>query len=312
MIPSSISTNIGRRCIRRVFLRVQPQAVSVVAARCGDAIFPPPHQDRRRWMAGHSKWANIRHKKGAKDKVRAAILGKASLGIMAASKACSGDLSNLRLQSAIAHAKSVQLPRDRIEDAIAKGTSKGSGDADLLNLRYDAMLNVGGTKVACIITALSDNRNRTASSVRHLVTKDGAGELLSTDSLAYVFDHVGQITVGNVEDEDALLECALEAGALNMEPDETLLVANDDEDDTTSTMTGKRFLITTEDTELFQVVTSLRDAGYSVAQFDHLYTLQDQDHGGVELSSEGEDALIQFLDKMDENEDVTNVFHNAI
>lgn len=263
-------------------------------------------------MAGHSKWANIRHKKGAKDKVRAAILGKASLGIMAASKACSGDLSNLRLQSAIAHAKSVQLPRDRIEDAIAKGTSKGSGDADLLNLRYDAMLNVGGTKVACIITALSDNRNRTASSVRHLVTKDGAGELLSTDSLAYVFDHVGQITVGNVEDEDALLECALEAGALNMEPDETLLVANDDEDDTTSTMTGKRFLITTEDTELFQVVTSLRDAGYSVAQFDHLYTLQDQDHGGVELSSEGEDALIQFLDKMDENEDVTNVFHNAI
>lgn len=174
------------------------------------------------------------------------------------------------------------------------------------------MLNAGGTKVACIITALSDNRNRTASSVRHLVTKDGAGELLSTDSLAYVFDHVGQITVGNVEDEDALLECALEAGALNMDPDETLLVANDDEDDTTSTMTGKRFLITTEDTELFQVVTSLRDAGYSVAQFDHLYTLQDQDHGGVELSSEGEDALIQFLDKMDENEDVTNVFHNAI
>ena len=257
-------------------------------------------------MAGHSKWANIRHKKGAKDKARAAALGKASTAIIAASKACNGDMSNLRLQSAIAHAKSVQLPKDRIEDAVAKGTSKGSGEADLLNLRYDAMLSLSGSKVACIVTALTDNRNRTASSVRHLITKEGAGELMPTGSLSHVFQHVGQILVEDIRDEDALLESAMEAGALNMEAQD----GNADENDESST--GRQYLVTTEDTDLFQVVESLREAGYIVSQFEHCYALQDPEHGGVELSSDGEEALIQFLDKMDENEDVTNVFHNAI
>lgn len=268
----------------------------------------------KRTFAGHSKWANIRHKKGAKDKARGAMLGKASLGIMAASKACGGDLSNLRLQSAIAHAKSVQLPENRIDDAIEKGTSKGSDNlSDFKNMRYDAMLNMGGTKVACIVMALTDNRNRTASSVRHLVTKDGAGELMATDSLAYLFDHVGQIVVKNVEDEDALLYCVMEAGATNMEPDDTL--TDDESSDSTdddSSSSGTNYLVTTEDSELFQVVTALQEAQYNVAQFDHRYVLQDQEHGGVELSPEAEDQLIAFLDKMDENEDVTNVFHNAI
>eukprot|EP00934_Nitzschia_sp_Nitz4_P007341 Nitzschia sp. Nitz4//scaffold120_size68122//16446//17228//NITZ4_006039-RA/size68122-processed-gene-0.46-mRNA-1//-1//CDS//3329534263//7331//frame0 len=257
--------------------------------------------ESRRWMAGHSKWANIRHKKGAKDKARAAILGKASLGITAASKACGGDMTNLRLQSAVAHAKSVQLPKDRIDDAIAKGTSKGGdSDADLLNLRFDAMLNLNGTKVACIVTALTDNRNRTTSSVRHLVTKDGAGELLTTDSLSYVFQHVGQIVVENVKDEDSLMECALDAGATNIEQD-----TNEDGEETTT------YTVTTEDTDLFQVVTSLRDGEFDVTEFEHRYILLDEEHGGVELPSESEDALINFLDKMDENEDVSNVYHNA-
>lgn len=273
--------------------------------------------DGKRWMAGHSKWANIRHKKGAKDKTRAAILGKASLSIIATSKACGGDMSNLRLQSAIAHAKSVQLPKDRIEDAIAKGTAKGSGDADLLNLRYDAMLDMAGTKVACIVTTLTDNRNRTASSVRHLVNKEGSGELMPTDSLSYVFVHVGQIVVENVHDEDALLECAMEAGASNMEVDDTIYsnedISGKDESSSSSTSpSGQQYLLTTDEKDLFRVVTSLRAAGYTIMQFEHRYILQDSEHGGVELTREGEDKLINFLDKMDENEDVTNVFHNAI
>lgn len=264
-----------------------------------------------RSMAGHSKWANIRHKKGAKDKIRAAILGKASLGIIAASTACGGDMSNLRLQSAIAHAKSVQLPKDRIEEAIAKGSSKGSGAANLTNLRYDAMLNIGGTKIACIILALSDNRNRTASNVRLLVTKEGGGELMTTNSLSYLFDHVGHIVVENVQDDEALLECALEAGAVNVEQD-----SSDDDPDNNSTTDSEsqssRFIVTTKDTELFQVVTLLRDQGYTIGQFEHRYILQDEQLGGVQLSPSGEEALINFLDKADENEDVTHIFHNAI
>lgn len=274
----------------------------------------------RRAFAGHSKWANIRHRKGAKDKARAAILGKASLGVMAASKACGGDLSNLRLQSAITHAKAVQLPRDRLEDAITRGANGRNTQQDLKHLRYDAMLNMGGIKVACIITALSDNRNRTASSVRHLVTKDGCGELMTTDSLAYVFEHVGYIVVEDVEDEDALLECALEVGARNVELGDDgspSTMTNDGLDVTSSSSsssstTGTTFLVTTDDTDLFQVVTALQESKFHVTLFDHRYILQDQDHGGVELSSEGEDQLISFLDKMDENEDITNVYHNAI
>ncbi len=300
MIQKGLVTRICRRFVEHPLLHFPHRSVSVH----GDHMLPSVD---RRGMAGHSKWANIRHKNGAKDKARGAILGKASVGVIAASRACGGDLSNLRLQSAIAHAKSVQLPKDRIEDAIAKGTAKGSGDADLISLRYDAMLNLAGTKVACIITALSDNRKRTAASVRHTVTKEGAGELMATDSLSFFFDHVGQIVVENVGDEDALLESALEAGALNVEPDETATI-----EEGNSSSIGPNFIVTTQDTELFQVVTSLRDAGYKVSQFEHRYVLQDQEHGGVELSTEAGDALINFLDKMDENEDVTNAFHNAI
>jgi transcriptional/translational regulatory protein YebC/TACO1 len=170
----------------------------------------------------------------------------------------------------------------------------------LVNLRFDAILKFGGSKVACVITALSDNRNRTTQNVRHLVTKEG-GELLPTDKLAYIFEQVGQIMVENVEDEESLFECALEAGATNVEE-------NEDEVEETN----NNFQVTTEEKDLWQVVTSLRDAGCQISQFEHRYILQDQEHGGVELSTEGEEALVSFLDKMDENEDVYNVFHNAV
>ncbi|KAL3899563.1 MAG: hypothetical protein SGARI_006431, partial [Bacillariaceae sp.] len=137
-------------------------------------------------MAGHNKWSKIRHKKGAKDVKRSKILGKASLSITAASD-CDGDLSNLRLQSAIAHAKAVQLPKERMEEAVEKGTTayrnKKGSSADLETLRFDAMIRVvvpsdedgdGGdtdqetAQIACVVTALSDNRNRTTQQVRHL------------------------------------------------------------------------------------------------------------------------------------------------
>jgi YebC/PmpR family DNA-binding regulatory protein len=259
-----------------------------------------------RHFSGHSKWSNIRHKKGAKDKARAAILGKASRAIAAASRDCGGDLTNLRLQSAISHAKAVQLPKNRIEEAISiatKASSKSTtttSDQDLVQLRFDAMMNFDGSKVACVITALTDNRNRTTKNVRHLVSKEG-GELLPTDNLAYVFVQVGLIVVEKVEDEDALLGCALEAGASNVEEEE------DDEDSSNNYM-----LVTTDEKDLWHVVTSLRESGYEVAQFEHRYILQDQEHGGVELSKEGEEELETFLEKMDENEDVNNVYHNAM
>jgi YebC/PmpR family DNA-binding regulatory protein len=255
----------------------------------------------RRMFAGHNKWSKIRHKKGAKDAARAGILGKASRAITAASRDCNGDHTNLRLQSAIQHAKSVQLPKERIQDAIAKATSKnsGTGTQDLVNLRFDAMMTFGQQKVACIITALTDNRNRSTQNVRHTVTKAG-GEFLPTDKLAYIFHQVGLVLVENVEEEDALFECALEAGATNVEAEE---------DDGGSPTTN--FVITTDEKELYQVVTALQADGYELAQFEHRYVLVDQEHGGVDLSEEGSEELDSFLEKMDENEDVNNVYHNV-
>jgi transcriptional/translational regulatory protein YebC/TACO1 len=225
-------------------------------------------------------------------------MGKASRAITAAAKDCGGDLSNLRLQSALSHAKSVQLAKDRIEEAISKATSKASSDQDFDNLRFDAMMNFDGHKIACVITALSDNRNRTTQQVRHLVSKQG-GEFLPTDNLAYLFEHVGWVVVHDVKDEDTLFEEALEAGALNV-------VEDDDEERIHS------FIVTTDEKDLFHVVAKLRKSGNNVSHFEHRYILQDQEHGGVELSSRGEDDLVEFLELMDEAEDVNNVYHNAI
>lgn len=261
---------------------------------------PPRQVPSLRHFAGHNKWSKIRHKKGAKDKARASILGKASRAITVASRECRGDLTNLRLQSAISHAKAVQLPKDRIEEAISKATTKSSSDQDLSNLRFDAMMNFNGTKVACIMTALSDNRNRTTKNVRHLVTKAG-GEFLPTDNLAYLFVQVGLIVVEKVEDEDALFECALEAGASNVEAHQ------DDQEESSNT-----YLVTTDEKDLWQVVNSLRENGFEAIQFEHRYVLQDEESGGVELSKDGEEELENFLDQMDENEDVNNVYHNAM
>jgi YebC/PmpR family DNA-binding regulatory protein len=277
---------------RRLFgCALQHQLASI---NCGGLI-------TRRTLAGHNKWSKIRHKKGAKDAARAGILGKASRAITAASRDCNGDLTNLRLQSAIQHGKSVQLPKDRIQDAIAKATlSKNSGMQDLKNLRFDAMMTFGQQKVACIITALTDNRNRSTQNVRHLVTKAG-GEFLPTDKLGYIFHQVGLVLVENVQDEDALFECALEAGATNVE-------AEDDDYDGSPTT---NFVITTDEKELYQVVTALQADGYELAQFEHRYVLVDQEHGGVDLSEEGSEELDSFLEKMDEDEDVNNIYHNV-
>jgi transcriptional/translational regulatory protein YebC/TACO1 len=289
----------------------------------------------RTMMAGHNKWSKIRHKKGAKDAKRAVQLGKASRSITAASKESGGDTSNLRLQAAIAHARAVQLPKDRIQEAIDKGLKSGKGGNDFVTLRFDAMMKFSGEdvtatagQVACIITALSDNRNRTTQNVRHLVSKAG-GELLPTNHLNYLFHQVGVILVeqrhehgtegskGKADFEEGLMYVALESGAINVEEleeeqeDDGSNSGNESDDDASRIV---RFVVTTEERDLWQVFKGLQQAGYTVTQFEHRYILQDDDHGGVELFSRSAAAwqeLEDFLDKLDDNEDVTNVYHNA-
>ena len=245
-----------------------------------------------RCMAGHSKWSKIKRKKGAKDVARSGLFAKASRAIILASKSCGGDLANLQLQSAIQHAKSIQLTKDRIQDAINKHQEKGKDGQSFQNMRYDAMLTLGGTKVACILTALTDNRNRTAASVRATVVRAG-GELLASTSHSYLFDHVGMVLLENFDgDEEALWECVLEAGATEVDID------------------NQSAIITCQPTDLWNLVTALQENGYQPEEFEHRYVVADPD-GVVSLSDEGQDKLESFLDKMDDNEDVTHVYHNS-
>jgi YebC/PmpR family DNA-binding regulatory protein len=243
-------------------------------------------------MAGHSKWSKIKRSKGAKDVVRSRLFAKASRAIIVATKNCGGDMANLKLQSAIQHAKSIQLPKDRIQDAINKYQDKNKDGQSFQTIRYDAKLTLGGTKVACIVQALTDNRNRTAASVRATVVR-ADGELLATAAHDYLFDYVGMVLLEQFDgDEDTLWECALEGGATEVDVDDSSAV------------------MTCEPADLWNLVKVLQEQGYEPQEFEHRYTVPDPGNL-VPLTEEGREKLETFLDKMDENEDVTQVFHNC-
>ncbi len=164
-------------------------------------------------MAGHSKWANIKHRKGAQDAKRAKAFTKVAREIMIAAREGGGDPdANARLRAAMAAARSVNLPKDKVERAIKKGTGELEGGA-LDEVVYEGY---GPGGVAVHILALTDNRNRTTAEVRHVFSKHG-GELGSPGSVAWMFERKGFISVpAEGVDEDALMEAALEAGADDM------------------------------------------------------------------------------------------------
>jgi len=167
-------------------------------------------------MAGHSKWANIQHRKGAQDRKRAKIFSKLGRELTVAAKLGGGDPAmNPRLRLAMATARSHSMPKDGIERAIQKGT--GGLDSDNYDeIRYEGY---GPGGVAIIVEALTDNKNRTAGEVRAAFTKLG-GNLGETGSVGFMFDHVGQILYqASVTNADAMFEAALEVGAENVESD---------------------------------------------------------------------------------------------
>ncbi|MGE3740129.1 MAG: YebC/PmpR family DNA-binding transcriptional regulator [Geminicoccaceae bacterium] len=167
-------------------------------------------------MAGHSQFKNIMHRKGRQDKVRAQLFTRLQREIVTASKAGMPDPAfNPRLRAAVQAAKAANMPKDNIERAIKRGQG---GDAESYDeVRYEGY---GPGGVAVIVEALTDNRNRTASSVRSSFGKHG-GALGETNSVSFQFNHVGQITYpAPVADADAMLEAAIEAGAEDCESSE--------------------------------------------------------------------------------------------
>ncbi|UPH70831.1 YebC/PmpR family DNA-binding transcriptional regulator [Abyssibius alkaniclasticus] len=167
-------------------------------------------------MAGHSKWANIQHRKGRQDKLRSKLFSKLAKEITVAAKMGDPDPDkNPRLRLAVKEAKSNSVPKDVIERAIKK--SQG-GDAESYDeIRYEGY---GPSGIAIIVEALTDNRNRTASSVRSTFSKLG-GNLGETGSVSFMFDRMGQVTyLAEVGDADTVLMAAIEAGAADVESSE--------------------------------------------------------------------------------------------
>ena len=161
-------------------------------------------------MAGHSHWAGIKHKKGRADKQRSKIFSKLSKEITVAAKLGDKDPDlNPRLRSAIQAARAANMPKDNIERAIDK--SSGNLGTSLENIRYEGF---GPEKIAVIVEALTDNKNRTASQLRTIFNKSG-GNLGSTGSASHYFSQVGVIRIDKKEiKEDQILELAIESGAL--------------------------------------------------------------------------------------------------
>ena len=167
-------------------------------------------------MAGHSKWANIQHRKGRQDAVRSKLFSKLAKEITVAAKMGDPDPDkNPRLRLAVKEAKSQSVPKDVITRAISKASG---GDAESYDeIRYEGYAPGG---VAVVVEALTDNRNRTASNVRSLFTKHG-GNLGETGSVGFMFDRMGQVVYpASVGDADTVMEAAIEAGAEDVESDE--------------------------------------------------------------------------------------------
>jgi len=160
-------------------------------------------------MAGHSKWANIQHRKGAQDKKRGKLFTKLIKEITVAARMGGGDMdANPRLRLAVDKAKSQSMPKDNIERAVKRGSGELDG-VDYFEIRYEGY-GPGGTAV--MVDCLTDNRNRTVADVRHAFSKYG-GNLGADGSVNYLFNNVGQLLYPAGSNEDEVMEAAIESGA---------------------------------------------------------------------------------------------------
>jgi YebC/PmpR family DNA-binding regulatory protein len=186
---------------------------------CDFTAMNKAHHNKGSTMAGHSKFKNIMFRKGAQDKKRGKVFTKMVREIITATREGGADVSaNPRLRLAINKARAENMPKDRIENAIIRGSGANDGE-NYESIRYEGY---GPGGVALVVETLTDNRNRTASDVRAIFTKLG-GKLGEAGCIAFMFDHVGSIEYPAVQIlEEAMLEAAIEAGADNCESDKDL------------------------------------------------------------------------------------------
>ena len=237
-------------------------------------------------MAGHSKWANIKHRKAAQDAKRGKIFTKIIRELVVAAKQGGGNVEdNPKLRAIIDKALAANMTRDTVNRAIARGVG-GDDDSNMEEVTYEGY---GAGGIAVLVECLTDNRNRTVAEVRHAFSKHG-GNLGTDGSVAYLFERKGQIFFEAGADEDALMEAALEAGAED-------IVTNDD---------GSTEVLT-EWTEFMTVKDALEAAGFTAAAGEVAMIASTQ----TELDLAGAEKIMKLIDRLEDLDDVQNVYTNA-
>ncbi len=236
-------------------------------------------------MSGHNKWSSIKHKKGKVDAARGRIFSRLVKEITVAARQGGGDLdSNPRLRVAIETAKSQNMPHENIDRAIKRGTGELEG-VSYEEITYEAY---GPGGVAIIVEVLTDNRNRSAAEIRHMLSK-GGGHLGSRNSVAYLFHSIGQITIdGTKYDEDTVLEAGLETGADDVHTEDDLVI------------------VTAPPLEIFEVRNVLEESGIEIESAE---VTKVPASTVVPEGREAERAL-RLLEKLEEHDDVQAVHTN--
>ncbi|TCS74072.1 YebC/PmpR family DNA-binding regulatory protein [Sulfuritortus calidifontis] len=239
-------------------------------------------------MAGHSKWANIQHRKGRQDAKRGKIFTRLIKEITVAAKLGGGDPgANPRLRLAIDKAKAESMPKDNIENAIKRGTGQLEG-VNYEEVRYEGY---GPGGAAVIVDCLTDNKTRTVADVRHAFAKNG-GNMGTDGCVAFQFKHCGQIILEPGASEDAVMEVALEAGAEDVIPNED----------------GSIEVITAPYDDLTNVKEALEKAGFKVAMAETVMKPLNE----TEVSGEDAVKFQKLLDMLEGLDDVQEVYTSAI
>ena len=236
-------------------------------------------------MAGHSKWANIKYRKAAQDSKRGKLFQKLVRAIIMAAREGGGDPSyNVALRNAIEKAKAANVPMENIQKAIKRGTGELEG-ASYEHVIYEGY---GPGGVAILVEATTDNRNRTASEMRFIFTRHG-GSLGEVGCVSWLFEKRGAIYITSKVDEDELLLTAAEAGALDIENEDS------------------SFIVYTEPTDLSKVSEFLAQKGYPIDRCEIVMVPKTT----VPVTNSNEASkLLKLLDTLEEHEDVQNVYAN--
>jgi YebC/PmpR family DNA-binding regulatory protein len=235
-------------------------------------------------MSGHSKWATIKRKKGALDAKRGAVFTKIIKEIMVSARMGGSSVEgNARLRMAVLKAKAANMPKDNIDRAIKKGAGELEGQ-EFVELSYEAYAPGG---VAILIETLTDNKNRTAADVRMILTK-GNGQLATVGSVTRLFDRKGYIVLdGEKTTEDAVMEIALEAGAEDI-------------------VDNGNIEVTTAPGDFEKVLEAINKAGLATEMAEVSLIPQSR----VTPDKETAEKIMNLIDRLEENDDVQNVYHN--